>query len=177
MNYELTYRHIEDPSQDEGKNRHLFETAFPPEERPSFEVLLGFEKARFYEVTHQGTFVGIVVNVEYRDLLYLFFLAVDPSQRRKGYGHQIVMDVKSFYPNRRIFLLADDPAPEYPDYQTRLDRIAFYQGCGLRLTETKIVELGVEYRMLIDQSPVSKEEFLDLMRDLIGEELFRRYYL
>ena len=177
MNYELAYRHIAVPEDDLGRSKALFEGAFPPEERPDFETLIGFKNASFYEVTDRGEFVGIVVTVDYLDLHYVFFLAIDPEKRRHGYGSQILSDMKELHPGKRVFLLVDEPSPEFADYQVRLDRVAFYEGCGFRLTDIKIVEYEVDYRMMVEGEAVSKQEFLDLMRFVIGDELFRRYYL
>jgi hypothetical protein len=36
--------------------------------------------------------------------------------------------------------------------------------------------MGVWYRILTAGAPVSKQEFLDTMRHLIGEEWFNLYY-
>ena len=173
---ELEYRLLSLTSSGLEEPKHLFETAFPPEERPPFDVTLGFERSLFYGVYRDGKFVALVDLVPYGDLLYIFFLAVQDERRNQGIGSTILHDVKKRYRGKRLFLLADDPEPNYPDYSLRMRRIAFYERNGFHLSGTHVKEMGVMYRILSAGDPVSKKEFLETMRYLIGEERFRLYY-
>lgn len=173
---ELEYRKIQKDSPGLEKPQRLFETAFPPEERPSWDVLLSFGKSDIYAIYLEGKFVAFADVVRYQDLVYLFFLAVEDAYRNQGIGSVVLSDLKAKYPDKRLFLLADDPEPKYPDYDVRLKRIAFYERNGFHLTDIKVREMGVMYRILVSGAPVSKEEFLDTMRHLIGEEWFNLYY-
>lgn len=176
---DLTYRLFRADSPDLSFVKDLFESAFLPEERPPFEVLISWERANVYQVEKDGLPVGLTVTVIQDDLCYLFFLAIDPEHRNQGIGGRIVNDIleEQRKYGRRVFLLADEPEPWYEDYELRKRRIAFYGRCGLELTPIRIREFGVYYRLLkAAPCDVSKDDFLAIMRYVIGDEYYEKVY-
>ena len=127
------YRHI-------GKLKHLFEHAFPIEERPPFSVLIQFNNNQIFGVEDNQQFIGLLSLIEYQDLVYVFFLAVKKKYRGKGYGSQILRDVLEKYVDKRVFLLAEDPTIECNNLKERNDRIKFYKNNGFYPTDLKIVD-------------------------------------
>lgn len=172
----LTFRLLHLGSPDLEATRHLFETAFPEEERPPFEVTVGFERGLFYEVLDDGCHIGLVVLVPYEDILYVFFLAVEPEYRGQGYGSAILDKVISLYSEKRIFLLAEEPGSQYADNEMRLKRLSFYAKNGFELTPIRITEYEVTYALLTHGKDVSAQEFLATMEYLLGPEVYRDYY-
>lgn len=170
----LTYRLLNPQSQDIDKVKNLFLTAFAEDERPSYEVMVSLEKAAFCEVEEGNEFIGLRIDLERDDLAYLFFLAVEPNKRNLGYGGKIVDDFLADHPHQRCYLLADDPAPEYKDYPMRLRRVDFYKRHGFIPSGEKINEYGVTYIFLTHGCEVKREDHLNLMRYLLGEN-FKSY--
>ena len=58
----------------------------------------------------------------------------------------------------------------------RLRRQGFYHRNGFQNNGVKILEFEVMYDMLVHGGDVSRAEFVDVMRSLIGEENTRRFY-
>lgn len=158
------------------KTKNLFENAFPEDERPPFEMMMAWNHDTFYGVYDGGEYVGLVDLIEHEDLLYVFFLAILPEKRNQGFGTAILAKIRDDYPLRRIFLLADEATPRYPDYPLRLRRLGFYARNGFKDIGISVNEFGVTYRLLCLREPVSKEEFVRVMASLIGEENTRKYY-
>ena len=172
----LDYRRITPSSTDVAEVQTCFEKSFPPEERPPFEMTISWDNSKFMEVRLDRQFVGLVDVVECRDLLYVFFLAVEESFQDQGIGSQILTDLKDRYRGKRLFLLAEEIDPKYPDTETRKRRFAFYARNGFKPSGVFILEFGVRYEMLIENAPVTKNEFVETMTFLIGEENAKKYY-
>ena len=156
--------------------KELFETAFPPEERPPFELAISWKNSSFQGVFLENKYVALADVVVYEDLVYLFFLAVKKEYRGQGIGHQILSDLEKRFPSKRLFLLADECDPKYEDYEIRKKRMAFYASSGFKDSGLIIRELGVDYSLLYRNNPVSKQEFAKVMHHLIGDEMMKRYY-
>ena len=174
MSYQ--YRRLRPDSENLEPTKTLFVTAFPEEERPPFEVAVAWEKTLFYEISEDNEFLGLVVLLPFRDMLYIFFLAVEASKRGQGIGGNVLKEVCSWYPDKRAYLLVDEPTEDYPDYELRKRRVGFYKRNGFHLQEDKVVEYEVTYQMMNRGARVEPSEFFDAMKDLIGEELFHKYY-
>ena len=159
------------------KLKYLFESAFPLEERPPFSRFLKMEKNELYGVEESGKFIGFVSIVRNDDLVYIFFLAITKRLRGKGYGSQILKDVLKKYQDKRVFLMAEDPSIPSINQSERDNRIRFYEHNGFKLTETRIVEYGVEYVVLTSNEDVNKDEFLSLMEYLLGNyyHIYRKH--
>ena len=175
MNFEYRRITLGAPNQEDA--RSTFETSFPEDERPPYEMTLSWEKNYFYGVYQEEEFLALADVVEYQDLVYLFFLAVKENYRGQGIGTKILDDLKQRYPDKRLFLLAEEAEESYPDYASRLKRQAFYHRNGFDPIGVKILEFGVMYDLLtLNQAQVSQQDFLSVMVHLIGEEMGRRYY-
>ena len=172
----LDYVPIDQQGQDIQKTKVLFETAFPEEERPPFSMMLDWNHDTFYGVYRDGTFVALVDLICHQDLVYVFFLAIEEENRGQGIGSQILSDLKTKYSNRRLFLLAEETDPKYPDNETRKKRLGFYAKNGFFPTGDKVLEFGVVYELLTCGGKVTKAEFVATMASLIGEANARRFY-
>lgn len=165
----LLYKSVDQNYRYFGQIKHLYEHAFPSEERPPFSMLLSFDKNKLYGVEDMGKMVGLVSIIECDDLVYIFFLAIKKSMRQKGYGSRILYDVLDEYEGKRIFLLAENPDIECSNKEERNNRIRFYEHNGLYQTETKICEYGVDYIALSNARDISKGDFLKVMEHLLGD--------
>lgn len=156
------------------KLKHLYEHAFPKVERPPFKMLMDFSNHIMYGVEDNNKFIGLVDIIIFKDTLYIFFLAIKKTFRRKGYGHQILNYISNTYNNYRIYLMAEDPDIG-EDKEMRKRRIKFYKESGFTLSNIKIIEFGVSYVLLYKNGIVNKEEFLLTMLHLLGDNHFKYY--
>ena len=174
---ELKYIKVDNTYIHNNQIKHLFEHAFPPVERPSYNMLMSFPRHEMYAVEDNDTFIGLVDLLKYEDTLYIFFLAIKKTYRGKGYGSKVLKDITSKYSNNyRIYLLAENPDIESDNKIERISRINFYKHNGLTLSDEAIIEYGVNYRVLYYSKPVLKNEFIASMKYLLGDDFFYKYY-
>ncbi len=150
------------------KVKYLFEHAFPEDERPPFNFLIKLDKNQLFGIEDKGEFIGLVSYVEYQDLLYIFFLAIKKKYRHKGYGSQVLQDMLNKHSDKRVFLLAEDPHVPNDNQEERDSRIRFYSHEGLKVTGVKIVEYEIPYIVLSNNSEITMDDFLGVMKYLLG---------
>ncbi|MCR5078421.1 MAG: GNAT family N-acetyltransferase [Bacilli bacterium] len=176
---ELRYEIVGPTHRDYNRAKSLFLHAFPPQERPPFEALFSWKDkglTEFLNIYDGQTFLGFVHLVHYKDLLYLFFFALNEENRNKGYGSKILRELRDRYEGNRLYLLAEEVNPKYEDNANRKRREAFYTRNGLINSRALIVEYGVPYELYYAGQEVSKKEHFALMRELLGEKAFSIYY-
>ena len=173
---EATFSKIDLGSQNIEDVKNLFETAFPEDERPPFEMTLSFKGSDFYAIYDGLTFVGLVDLVIHGETVYLFFFAIKEELRGKGYGSHVLQELFRRFPNKRVFLLAEEIDGDYEDLPLRKRRIGFYERNGFVLSDTRIKEFGVDYRLLYHGGVVDKNDFLATMRSILDEGIFKAFY-
>lgn len=146
--------------------KRLFISAFPPEERPPFFVLKGKLKNNSSELLiaeDQGIFKGFLYLVTYKDLMYLFFFAVEKNFRGKGVGSKILSLLKEKYKDKRIFLAREQLTPDAPNYEERVNRYNFYVKNGFFNIPFEITEGPVTFDAMGTDENIFPEEYLSLM--------------
>ena len=174
----LNYIKVNNTYQNSNKLKHLFEHAFPVEERPSFNMMMEFKNHEMYAIEENDTFIGLVDLVKYEDLMYVFFLALKKTYRHKGYGTKILSDMKSKYGNDyRIYLMAEDPYIECHNKDERNNRLKFYMKNGFKTNKETVIEFGVQYLILYFGDRVTKKDFLNTMKYFLGDKRYHSFYL
>lgn len=159
-------------SDEHKKLKKLYIDAFPAEERaPFFLIMSKAKKGRAEMLTaHDGNeFVGFAYMVCYKDLAYLFYLAVDKDKRGMGYGRKIVEAVKSRYRGRRIFLAREQIDKSAENYEQRVSRRNFYIRCGFKDLPCHIKEASVIYDVMGIGGKVSADEYEALITAWAGK--------
>ena len=161
----------------------LYETAFPKDEKVPYlllRLLAGKRNVRFYGIYEEDSFVGLTYLICQKDLVFLFYFAVNDQVRGQGYGSRILRALQKRYGNQKI-LLSIEPVDENSDnYAQRVKRKEFYQRNGFFDLNYTIQEADVEYEMLCwsrDGSGVDKETYLKLIRRYLGRSLYHRVYV
>lgn len=151
----------------------LYLSAFPEEERPPVNIF--FEKANnsnnellgFYD---NNQFIGFTNLLFYQDICYIFFLAVSPSKRNKGYGSNILTYIKQKYTNYVLLLCYDEVDPKYSDNSTRIRRRDFYYRNGFKNNKIKTCEYFVRYdTCYIGNHQVSFNDYLNIYISNFGD--------
>lgn len=160
--------------------RKLYRTAFPANERaPLFLLFKRTDNGRdnFYAITDNNEFIGLLYTISYKNLTYIFFLAVEKNKRGKGYGTKILKKVKEMNPDKTVILMIEDTKiKDSKNYKERIERLKFYERNGFVKLDIDINEAGVDYELLGTFNDVSKSDFLDLMKDYVGSFLFKILY-
>ena len=87
--------------------KKLYKEAFPKNEQVPFWLLKRLSKkdnVNFYGIYEEAKFAGLVYNVIYKDIVFIFYLAIDKNARGNGYGGKILSLLKEKYKDYRIVL-------------------------------------------------------------------------
>ena len=160
--------------------KHLYETAFPKEERaPLFVLYYKTKDAKnnFYAVVDDDEFVGLSYTIQDKGMVYVFFLAIVEEKRGQGYGSEVLSTLKDMYPDQVITLMIEDTEDTAADnYAQRINRLGFYKKNGFKQLHIHINEVGVEYELLGTETGITQAQFLSLMRNYIGGFLYKFIY-
>ncbi len=93
-----------------------------------------------------------------KDLVFIYYLAIDPGMRCKGYGSEALRLVRELYPGYRFSLNAEAPDETANNNTQRLERVAFYNKNGFTDSGVRTTWDGVTYAMLTWGGEVRHEE-------------------
>ena len=158
---------------------NLAKGAFPPEEYLAPIELVRMSKANNFDfllLTDSERFVGFMVVQTYKNMAYLFFLAIDSSCRSKGYGSYAIEALKETYPEKKQvvdFEMLDEKAD---NYEQRKKRRNFYLRNGYKETGLFLSYLGVDYEVFCMDNEFDEEEFKELMTTIQVEGFNPKYF-
>ena len=153
----------------------LYNTAFPSDERAPFGWLVHSAKkdnVDFLACLNGEEWVGLLYTVNYNDLSYVFYFAVDEKQRGKGYGTAILKAAKDKYSGRRLFLAIEEVEKKYSNYNERIKRQRFYENVGFVCTGQKMQEASVIYDLMSIGGRIGNKEYRKLMRSFGGIRMY-----
>lgn len=178
----LNFLDIKNNKQCNKKVKKLYTEAFPENERVPFsflKLLARKNKAEFCGIYDKDTFVGLVYNIHYKDIVYVFYLATEKNLRGQGYGSKILEYIKEEYNQHRIILMVEEIDKKSDNYKERIKRKDFYYNNGFKDFNYKVKELNVIYEMLgysKENKEVSCKEYKELMRYYWGKILYKYVY-
>jgi len=100
------------------------------------------------------------------------YLAIDASQRAKGYGSQILSQIREAYPNNRIILNIEAEDETADNNAERKKRKQFYMRNGYSSAGVFLKIMGVTYELLVCSGDCTAKEFLRLNKKFMGSLLF-----
>ena len=157
----------------------LMKSAFPREELVPLSLLrvMTLRRGVSFLAFYDGeTFVGTTYLVEFKSFLFVFYLAISPDVRGKGYGSRILEWIKSRSKGKNIAI--DVEALGDGDNITKLRRIEFYRREGITDTGYRLYDSGVKY-MILSSSPETftpdmfEEGWRRFLFGCFNEHLFR----
>ena len=179
--YELNYINYHEIKKGKRKIWDLYIRAFPFEERCPFPIIRKKAKegkGEFFGIFDEDNFVGLIYNIVYKDLVYIYYLAITETLRHQGYGTKILNDIKKMYKDKRIILMAETVDPSASNYQERVNRSKFYAKNSFVFQGYTIMEWGVNYDMLGAIPTTSrKEEFKEIIKYYFGDFFYDNIYI
>lgn len=155
----------------------LFLAAFPEEERPPVDIFFSsFNKKNnyLYGFYDKNEFIGFISIIIYKDICYLFFLAVKKEMRNQGYGSQMIQIIKDMYKQYTLLLCYEEVDEKYNDYLLRKKREQFYLKNGFRKNPLKTNEFGVIFQTAVYGNRfVSFEEYKEIFISGFGRHVQR----
>ncbi|WP_172251297.1 GNAT family N-acetyltransferase [Saccharibacillus deserti] len=149
----------------------LYEEAFPANERAPLSILYRRARRPFVDFTayyEQDTFIGFTYLARRENLVFLMYLAIDPTQRSRGYGSRVLEQIRAAYPGSRIVLNIEAPDPAAANAEERLRRREFYLRSGYEASGYLVKEFGVQYEALVQGGTFGREEYLRLYKRFMG---------
>lgn len=148
----ISLRPVEPSSDDYEYVADLYEFSFPPVERERIENIMKVSRTDFGHlsvVLDDDERIGFLYILTHRDLVYIYYLAVDPGLRGRGYGSQILSMVKKEHPGCRFTLSCEAPDETAENNEQRLERIAFYERNGFVDTGRRTTWEGMTYAHML----------------------------
>ncbi|ORX54334.1 hypothetical protein BCR36DRAFT_581966 [Piromyces finnis] len=147
--------------------------AFTPDERAPYwilkrRVLQG--KAEQWNFFDKKTWLGWIYFSRYKDLIYIFFFAIDAKWRGQGYGTKALKAFIEKNKGHRIFLALEDWTKDSMtgNKEQRIKRYNFYKNCGLAVLPHHLKEGINIFAIMGVGGPVEAIEYKELMNDYIG---------
>lgn len=156
--------------------KRLFKSAFPAKERPPFFIMKAKAnqgKGEMLVARDNDTFIGFAYLVCYRDMAYLFFLAIDDSKRGMGYGSKILQKLKQKYNKKRLFLAREQLDKSSENYDERVKRHNFYLKNGFTDLPYKLKEANVTYDVMSNATMITPNEYDALISRWTGKLIGR----
>lgn len=158
--------------------KKLYNRAFPLEEKAPFHMMMKKAKKEnvdFWGLYDEEKWVGLAYVIRYEDLAYLFYLAIDDSQRGRGYGTKVMKLLQEKYMNFRLFLALETLDKNADNYEERVKRHSFYKKAGLTELPYHLREASVVYDIMGTNGKIEPEEYGNLISDYIGKFLSKLF--
>lgn len=119
-----------------------YECSFPEFEKRTKRdqiAVLADERYKVYAITDADRYIGFVTIWEFDKYCFIEHFAIDPKNRGKSYGKEIIREIQQFY-NGKVVILEIDPPID--DISKR--RLRFYEGLGFIISD--VHHLNLPYR-------------------------------
>ncbi|ULQ59265.1 hypothetical protein K7I13_12310 [Brucepastera parasyntrophica] len=151
--------------------KQLYSAAFPREEQVPFWY--PFEKrasvnAAFLNIFDGHIRIGFIYLIFNHDILFIFYLAIDPGLHSKGYRGRGITGIKNKYPGYRIFLNIEAVEGNAANRESRIKRKKFYTTNGFKESGYMFKQNGKLYEILINGRVMSPGEFTDTIKRYLG---------
>lgn len=150
--------------------RELYQSAFPTQEQVPWGELIPLigemplDLTAYYDA---GQFVGFTIVYAYEKWNWLWYFAVSPEKRGRGYGSQILEHTINAYGSRPLILDMESPDQPAANHAQRLRRLNFYRRHGFRDSRARRSYGGVEYTIMINgEQEFTDQDYTDIINNL-----------
>lgn len=157
---------VKDNFKDMNKLNKLVKEAFPPEEYISPDDIIKLGNMKLYALYDSNLLIGLMAIKTFKNMVFLFYLAIDSNCRSKGYGKQALEELKKLYENYQLTVdieLIDETAK---NNEQRIKRKNFYIRNGYKETRKGASYFGVNYEILCNEDNINFELYKELMKDI-----------
>lgn len=138
-------------SNDKKLIKKMYCESFDKEERLPFWLLKKCSKennVKFNAIYYNNKLIGFQYIIEYDNIAYLMYLAIEKNERNRGYGSKILKDLNKSY--KSVLLCIEKPIEKILDI--KYERKKFYLRNGFVSTDKYIIDNNVEYELLCSNS-------------------------
>ena len=154
--------------------RDLFESAFPEDERPDFEVL-GHRDSRFHfmvaATADDDEPVGILSFWDFEDFTYVEHFAIDEELRGQGLGKAVFLNFMS-QRTGQVVLEAELPHDEVSEHRVEFYATMGFDCCPQRYEQPSYRKGGRKVPMVVmSKLPMDDDEFEEV-RSVLEREVY-----
>lgn len=157
------------------KIKTLYINEFPGYERYPYWFLKyksGKKNNDFYAIYDDDEYVGLLYLTYYKDIVYIFYLAIDSSKQSKGYWSKILQHLSKEYKDKRLLLNIEKVDKSADNYEQRYKRKKFYQKNGFKNTKFEIEKKDIVYEILFLGEEVYEYEYHAIFKAYLGRILY-----
>lgn len=154
------------------KVKDLYLNSFPKYERYPFWLLKYKAKKKnsdFFALYNNKEYVGLLYLIYYKDIVYIFYFAIEPTHQSKGYGSIILQQLQDIYKDRRLFLNIEKVDPSADNYEQRVKRKRFYEKHGFKNANFEIEGKDVAYEILYHGEDIYEVEYHAMYETYLGK--------
>jgi ribosomal protein S18 acetylase RimI-like enzyme len=152
--------------------RVLYESAFPPDERMPFERVLQKRDAGTMTLLSienaDGEFLGFANITLCFDVLALNYFAILPEHRGKGFGTEVIVELKKRHPDRSIVIDIEDDDVDSDNAEQRKRRRAFYERLGFCAMPYRLLIFGVPSIIMSSGRSYTFEEYTEIFAQVFS---------
>lgn len=141
---------------DKKKVKKIYIESFKKNERFSFWLLKKCAKegnVLFNIIYDEKALIGFQYIINFDDISYLMYFAIDKKNRNKGYGSELLKQLSS--KNKNILLSIEKPSN---GYDITYKRKHFYLKNGFKSTNKFLIDNDVEYELLCNNEKIEVNE-------------------
>ena len=154
------------------KIHKLYESAFPPDERLPFERILQKRDAGTMTLlsieNESGEFLGFANITLCFDALALNYFAILPEWRGKGFGTEVIVELKKRHPDRSIVIDIEDDCVESENPEQRKRRRLFYERLGFCIMPYRLSIFGVPSIIMSSGRSYTFEEYTEIFAQVFS---------
>ena len=154
------------------KIHKLYESAFPPDERMPFERVLQKRDAGTMTLLSienaDGEFLGFANVTLCQDALALNYFAILPEWRGKGFGTEVIVELKKRHPDRSIVIDIEDDEVECGNAEQRKRRRLFYERLGFCAMPYRLSIFGVPSIIMSSGRSYTFEEYTEIFAQVFS---------
>ncbi|WP_197484208.1 GNAT family N-acetyltransferase [Halioglobus sp. HI00S01] len=125
-------------------------------------------KPGFYAIYDDAQWIGLMYANDYRDIVFIQFLAIAEHCRSSGYGGQVLSHLAELHPGKRLALNIEVLDESAENYSQRVRRKAFYTRNGFAASGFLVKEPAEKLEMLVRGGAICEEEIEAMYRHLFG---------
>lgn len=174
MNIEL--KRLDKKSNDYKKVKRLYSSAFPANEKAPFWLLMNKSKKNnvdFWSAYSNEKWIGLAYVLSYKEISYVFYLAISEAERGNGFGSGILSALKEKYKGQNLFLAIEEIDEKADNYDERIKRKQFYEKNGFHDLNLKLREATVVYDLLGTGDKINPKDYADMFDSYLGRFLRR----
>ena len=162
LRIEIINKNFKDMSKVEALAADAFD--FPPKVMAQMSEEEDMDFLAFYD---DDIFVGFIVVSQHKNMIYVFFFAIDQTLRSSGYGARALSTLKEHYKGCQFFADIEKIDVTAPDNEERKRRRAFYLRNGYKTSEYFMFYKETDYEVLYSEGEFDLDSFKELIANTL----------